>query len=140
LTVHRNRIIYFFLIFTVILAGLASRNFQDQLPSFIAEYSGDTLWALMVFFIAGFIFSTYSTPRIALIALIFSFAIEFSQLYQAQWINSIRQIRIGGLILGYGFLWSDLICYTAGILIGIALEKLFLSSKNETPRRKQRGI
>ncbi|HMS33399.1 MAG TPA: DUF2809 domain-containing protein [Ignavibacteria bacterium] len=132
MTVKRNRLIYFFLIVIVILAGLASRKFHDQLPPFIAEYSGDTLWALMVFFLAGFIFSTCSTIRIAIISLTFSFAVEFSQLYQANWINDIRHTRIGGLILGFGFLWSDLICYTAGILIGITLEKLFLIKKFKT--------
>jgi hypothetical protein len=132
LKVKRNRTIYFILTVLVILTGLASRKFSEHLPSFIAEYSGDTLWALLIFFLTGFIFSTYTSIRIAIIALIFSFAIEFSQLYQAVWINSIRHTRIGGLILGFGFLWSDLICYTAGILIGIILEKLYFSSKIKT--------
>ncbi len=117
------------------LLGLASRKFNDWLPAFIAEYSGDTIWALMVFFITGFIFSTYTTFRNAVIALMFSFAIEFSQLYQAEWINSFRHTKIGGLILGYGFLWSDLICYATGILIGILLEKLFLNTKIKTSRQ-----
>lgn len=114
------------------LLGLASRKFNVMLPAFIADYSGDTIWALMIFFITGFIFTTYSTFRVAVMATMFSFAIEFSQLYQAEWINSIRHTRIGGLILGYGFLWSDLMCYTAGTLIGISLEKLYLNTKIKT--------
>ena len=133
--VKRNRTIYFILTVLVILTGLASRKFSEHLPSYIAEYSGDILWALMIFFLTGFIFSTYTSIRIAIIALIFSFAIEFSQLYQSDWINIIRQTRIGGLILGFGFLWSDLICYTAGILIGLIIEKVYFFKKIKTSRQ-----
>ncbi|WP_348983054.1 hypothetical protein [Desulfosporosinus sp. I2] len=31
---------------------------------------------------------------------------------------------IGGLVLGYGFLWSDLVSYTVGIGVGILIERL----------------
>ncbi|MCG8538340.1 MAG: DUF2809 domain-containing protein [Clostridia bacterium] len=31
--------------------------------------------------------------------------------------------KIGGLILGFGFLWSDIVCYAIGILIGLLAEK-----------------
>jgi hypothetical protein len=31
-------------------------------------------------------------------------------------------MKLGGLLLGYGFLWSDLICYGAGISAGFLLE------------------
>ena len=106
------------------LFGLASRKFSYLLPSFIADYSGDTLWALMVYFLIRFIFIEYSVLQVAVISISFAFLIEFSQLYQAGWINAIRDTRIGGLVLGYGFLWSDLICYTAGILAGIITDKL----------------
>ena len=34
-------------------------------------------------------------------ALLFSYAIEFSQLYQAEWINALRHTALGGLVLGF---------------------------------------
>lgn len=135
MTVKRNRAIYFILIVTVILSGLASRKYKEFLPSFFAEYSGDMLWALMIFLISGFVFSYNSTLLNAAIALMFCFAVEFSQLYQAEWIIMIRQTKIGGLILGYGFLWSDLLCYAAGVSAGIIIEILFPNIYIKTSRR-----
>jgi hypothetical protein len=44
--------------------------------------------------------------------------VEISQLYHAPWIDSIRQTALGGLVLGFGFLWTDLVCYSVGIFIG----------------------
>jgi hypothetical protein len=52
----------------------------------------------------------------------FSVAIELSQLYQASWIDSIRHTTLGGLILDFGFLWSDLACYALGVGLGAAIE------------------
>ena len=34
--------------------------------------------------------------------------VEESQLYHASWIDSIRGTTLGALVLGHGFLWSDL--------------------------------
>jgi len=135
LTAKRNRTIYFILTVTVILSGLASRKYQEFLPSFLAEYTGDTLWAFMIFLISGFVFSSNSTLLNAAISFLICFAVEFSQLYQAEWINMIRQTRIGGLILGFGFLWSDLLCYAAGISAGIIIEILFPFIYIKTSRR-----
>ena len=45
-----------------------------------------------------------------------------SQLYHAPWIDSIRHTTLGGLILGYGFLWSDLACYAVGVGLGVVIE------------------
>ncbi len=52
----------------------------------------------------------------------FSVAIELSQLYHAPWIDSIRQTTLGGLILGFGFLWSDLACYAVGVVLGVLVD------------------
>ncbi len=76
----------------------------------------------MVFLGIAFIFFKSSTIKIALLAIIFSFAIEFSQLYQAEWINMIRSTRLGGLILGFGFLWTDLVCYIVGVGIEVMID------------------
>ena len=52
----------------------------------------------------------------------FSVAIELGQLYHAPWIDSIRQTTLGGLILGFGFLWSDLACYAVGVGLGVMID------------------
>jgi hypothetical protein len=105
-----------------ILLGLASRRFRSDLPWFIGEYAGDTLWAGMVYFLAATIWPNARTGRLAVGALAFSWAIEASQLYQAPWINSVRATTLGGLVLGFGFLWSDLICYTAGVALAVGID------------------
>ncbi|MCA9130161.1 MAG: DUF2809 domain-containing protein, partial [Planctomycetales bacterium] len=51
-----------------------------------------------------------------------AFLVEFSQLYHASWIDSIRRTTLGGLVLGFGFLWSDLVCYGIGITLGVVAE------------------
>ena len=60
-----------------------------------------------------------------MVSLIFSFCIEFSQLYQAEWINGIRATLIGGLILGKGFLWIDLVRYTVGSMLSYGVDQWF---------------
>ncbi|MCE9554941.1 MAG: DUF2809 domain-containing protein [Planctomycetes bacterium] len=102
--------------------GLLSRQYPHLFPAFIAQYAGDTLWALAAFLGIGFLLPRWSTLSVAGLALLFSYAIEISQLYQEPWINQIRHTLLGGLILGYGFLWSDLICYTIGVGLGAAVE------------------
>ncbi len=66
-------------------------------------------------------------------AVSFSFCIELSQLYHAEWIDAIRQYRIIALIIGHGFLWSDLICYFVGIIAGAFLELGFNKIKSNCP-------
>ena len=105
--------------------GLASRSrMADALPEFLATYSGDALWALLVFLGIGFLCPKWPTFAVGLAALVFAFGIELSQLYQADWINGIRATRPGALVLGAGFLWTDLLCYSVGIGVGVALESL----------------
>ena len=120
---RRNRILYLILTIITIILGLLSRKVHG-LPQIISSYSGDALWALMVFFLFSFLFNKKSTIFILVISIIFSYGIEISQLYHAPWIDSIRATTLGGLILGFGFLWSDLICYTVGIVIGAIIDKI----------------
>ena len=119
----RNRLLYLILTIIVMVLGLLSRKISG-LPKIIELYSGDILWALMVFLLFAFLFNKKSTIFIISWAIIFSYSIEISQLYHAPWIDAIRNTTLGGLILGFGFLWSDLVCYTIGIIIGIIIEKL----------------
>ncbi|MBE6066769.1 MAG: DUF2809 domain-containing protein [Clostridium lundense] len=127
----RNRWLYGFIIIIVIALGLLSRKMDNIIPDFLNTYLGDALWALMIFFIFGFIFRDSETKEIALIGILFCYLIELSQLYHANWIDNIRKTTLGGLILGYGFLWSDLLAYAIGIGIGVAIENFLLKLRRK---------
>lgn len=120
----RSRLVYAATLLLVIAAGLASRTFGRYLPSFIAAYAGDTLYATMAFILAGLAAPRWSTVRVGVIALGACVAIEISQLYHAPWIDAIRATLPGALVLGYGFLWSDLACYSVGVAVGVGAEGL----------------
>jgi len=119
---QRKRITFAVWIIIVVLLGLASRSHSLLIPTFLKEYAGDTLWALAAYLMIAMLFPRLAIRRVAIIAGLFSSAIEISQMYHAAWIDQIRHVRLGGLVLGYGFLWSDLICYAVGISIGVWLE------------------
>ena len=122
---ERSRITYLITVIVVVILGLFSRQYSQLLPEFVATYAGDTLWALAAFLGIGMLFPRWSTARVVVTTLLFAFSIELSQLYHAQWIDQIRHTRLGGLILGYGFLWSDLPCYGVGVAVGCSLEVVF---------------
>ena len=94
------------------------------MPQFVLLYVGDGIWALLVFWLACFFKPTWPLKYRVAAALAFAYAIEFSQFYQADWINQIRQTRLGGLVLGFSFLPSDLVAYTIGIATGAGLDYL----------------
>ena len=95
-----------------------SRSPYIDQSSFIGTYAGDTLWALMVFIGFRFLFIKEPIFKIFVISFLFSCIIEVSQLYHATWIDKLRGYRLGGLILGFGFKWSDIICYAVGCFMG----------------------
>ncbi|MBJ8202216.1 DUF2809 domain-containing protein [Bacillus cereus] len=121
----RNRVVYALFTIVVIILGLSSRKFAFALPHLLNDYLGDALWALMIFTGFGFLFPKTETKKLAFISLMFCYGIEASQLYHAEWIDRIRATTLGGLVLGYGFLWSDVVAYTIGVGVGILCEVIF---------------
>jgi len=95
----------------------------------IPLFIGDILWGLMVYFVVRFLLIKQSIKSVVIISLLFCYVIEFSQLYQAPWINNIRHTIIGGLILGETFLWGDILCYTIGIGIGVLVNSQIMKTK-----------
>ncbi|WP_342577038.1 DUF2809 domain-containing protein [Psychrobacillus sp. FSL K6-2843] len=130
--IFRNQLTYLALTFLMILLGLASRIYGYLLFDVLELNAGDALWAAMVYFGVRFILVTRPPKFSLLVSLIFCFAIEFSQIYQGEWINSIRGTTLGALILGRGFLIVDLWRYTLGVSIAyvfdMILKKFFIKS------------
>ncbi|WP_439116693.1 DUF2809 domain-containing protein [Metabacillus litoralis] len=119
-----KRSIYILAIVVFIALGLASRKFSELLPILVAQNAGDMLWAMMVYYGFRLILFHKSILTAFCFSLSFCFIIEFSQLYQAEWINHLRSYPFGALVLGKGYLTVDLIRYIVGILIATALDKL----------------
>ena len=121
----KARLIYIIVCLIAIVLGISSRAFSDQLPLFVSSHFGDALWASMVYCMFRVLFIKQKLWISLMVSLIFSFCIEFSQLYQAEWINGIRATLIGGLILGKGFLWIDLVRYTVGSMLSYGVDQWF---------------
>lgn len=112
-----SRVIYLVGIAITIILGLLSRQFT-VIPLFI----GDILWATMVYFIIRFLFIKGTIKQITIQSILFCFGIEFSQLYKAPWLDSLRHTLFGRLVLGDTFLWGDILCYTVGVALGILVD------------------
>lgn len=113
----------------VICLGLLSRRLNAYIPDVIDLFLGDSLWALMIYVLIRMLFINWSKKKAAYIGLIFCFIIELTQLYHNNWIDAIRKTTLGGLVLGYGFLWSDLAAYLLGILLGYIIDAKIQGTK-----------
>jgi hypothetical protein len=71
------------------IAGLVSRRYRGELPLFLAEYAGDTLWALMLFLLVSIWLAGRSIPVRGAIALALAFMVEISQLYHASCLHEV---------------------------------------------------
>jgi len=83
---------------------------------------------MMVFWVFCTLLHQQAPWKIALYALLFSFSIEFSQFYHAPWIDEIRHTKLGGLVLGYAFKFTDLICYSTGIVMAFVIDHTLLAA------------
>ncbi len=123
----KSRIFYLCLALATMLIGLISRSELIPLNDFILNYAGDTLWALMVYWLIRAVFPNIHVRAVFVMAVIFSFGIEFSQIYHAPWIDAIRANKFGRLVFGVGFKSSDLVCYLLGILFGVYVDLVCVS-------------
>jgi Protein of unknown function (DUF2809) len=120
-----KRLLYVGVTIVWMLIGLASRRYT-QSGDFIHDYLGDAIWAGMIYFGFKMFFPTLSAQKTGLLSLLFTYSIEISQLCQAAWLNSLRHTLLGGLVLGFGFLWSDLVMYFLGIMAAMLGDRFYL--------------
>jgi len=115
------RVIYFSIACVWGALALVTRS-NYPMPELLATYGGDTLWAAMLYFLICALMPMHAGLFNLSLALLVSYSVETSQLYQAQWIREVRANRVGGLLLGHGFKVSDLLCYTVGNISACVLD------------------
>lgn len=116
---RKLRICYLAGIAVLIALGLLSRRVK-----FVPAACGDALWAMMVYCCFRIVLIRKPLVISAAAALIASFAVEFSQMLKPDWLVKIRSTFLGHMLLGQGFLWSDLLAYTIGIAVVYGLTAL----------------
>jgi hypothetical protein len=116
-----------------IALGLASRKYPALFPAALGKYPGDALWAQMVYWLLAMWAPAASAVKLALGALLVSYADELSQLCQAPWILQIRATTAGHLVLGSHFSWLDMASYTVGIGMLVPLDAWLHRRHHERP-------
>ena len=123
---RKLRICYLSGTVVLIALGLLSRRVK-----FVPAACGDALWAMMVYCCFRIVLIRKPMIISAVAALITSFAIEFSQMLTPDWLVKIRSTFLGHMLLGQGFLWSDLLAYTIGRAVIYGLTALIRKGVSE---------
>lgn len=97
-----------------------------MVPRYCEFVSGRYIICFYDVYIVSFIVVHKNKYTRAYMALFICFSIEFLQLYNSEWIVAVRQTLPGKLILGSGFLWSDLLAYIIGVVAAFIFEKFML--------------
>ena len=68
-------------------------------------------------------------------AILTTHLIEISQLFHPAWLQTWRSYKIVDLVIGYGFLWSDIAAYTLGISLGAGIDAFISGGKRPETNR-----
>ncbi len=110
--------------------GLATRRRAEWFPQAVATYGGDVLWASMMYWLIAILRPHDRVARVAVLALSVAFMVEASQLLQIEPLLSFRDTTLGALVLGHGFVASDLIAYAVGVAIAALIDAAGLHRYN----------
>ena len=116
------RLIYVALIAVTIPLGLASRVQPIPMPEVVRRFGGDVLSAVCIYFGVRLVLHHHRPRWMALTGgFVVCVLIELQQLYRGGWLVQLRDGTPLGILLGHGFLWSDIGCYAVGSVMGAAL-------------------
>lgn len=88
----------------------------------IRPYGGDFLVVILIYcFVKSFFESSVFIT--AMSVLLFAYTVELTQYFHLINLLSLQHSTIARMVLGTSFSWTDLLCYTFGILLILIVEK-----------------
>ena len=111
------------LIAITIPLGFATRMRSWPMPGLVRDYGGDVLSATCIYFGVRFVCHTFKLWHCGAIAYTICVLIELQQLIMWAPLLRLREDTPLDILLGHGFLWSDLVCYAAGVALGLGISK-----------------
>ncbi len=120
-----NRNYFAFTVFLFLLEIAIALFVHDN---FIRPYFGDFLVVMLLYcFLKSFL--NVSVWVAAGFVLLFSFAIEIAQYFNAVEKLGLEHYKIATVVLGNSFAWMDLLAYVLGILVVISIEKIYFRTR-----------
>ena len=117
---------YFLLFIALLIIELLIGAYLHD--AFIRPFGGDFLVVILVYcFIKSFVDASIMKTVVGV--LVFSYAVEISQYFHLVKVLGLQHSRIALLILGSCFSYSDLLCYTLGILLVLFIERVRIGRK-----------
>ncbi len=117
----------------VLVTGLLAHKLRTMFPGMGYKIAGDALWAALIYLMFALLLPRASIRAIAGYASLFSAVIEFSQLFHAPWIDTLRATLPGKLILGSVFSVWDFAYYGIGILGCVVTELGIVANQRKRP-------
>jgi DNA integrity scanning protein DisA with diadenylate cyclase activity len=117
---------YFIAAMLLLLIEILIGSFMHD--ALIRPYGGDFLVVILLYCLVK---SISDTPLIktAISVLLFSYLVEIAQYFHLAAILGLQHSRIALLLLGSSFSFTDILCYTFGIALVIAIEKIRIGLK-----------
>ena len=119
--------------------GLLTRTVIFRDVPVIGPWGGDVCWAVAAWYLFRCILPQVFAIEIAVLSAGLCIVVETSQLLDVEWLNTLREHHIIRLLIGHGFMWSDLVLYAIGIAIGWVLDTFVLMRIFGQPHPKSSG-
>jgi hypothetical protein len=89
----------------------------------IRPFGGDLLVVILIY---CFVKSFFDTPwlKTAIATLLFAYLVEVSQYFNLLGHLGLQRSKMATILLGHSFSWGDMLCYTLGIAVVVAIEQL----------------
>lgn len=113
---HKNYFILTILLF--ITEILIARYLHDNI---IRPYGGDFLVVILIYCMVKTFLNTPIVPT-AIAVLLFAYVVEILQYFRLIVLLGLQHSRLACIVFGTSFSWTDILCYTSGIAVVIAVE------------------
>lgn len=122
----RLRLIYLAIAMSVVPIGLIARSLRGDTNGstafgFVTLYLGDTLWAVMFFYLFSAFLVKWRARSLAILTFVVTLGIELSQIYAGEPLATLRSFKPTRFLLGTNFLWSDVVCLIVGTALAVTL-------------------
>ncbi|PPK88351.1 uncharacterized protein DUF2809 [Neolewinella xylanilytica] len=113
---------YFLLTVVLFLVEVAIALFVRD--AWVRPYGGDFLVVILIYcFLRTFVARPPLT--LAVVTLVFSFAVEFAQLFRIVEVLGLKGNRLAETVIGTGFSLGDLVAYSLGVIVAYALDRRY---------------